>query len=312
MDSNKIKSKLIDELRNNIDGIDTKIISLLSNRLEKSRQIIKIKNELGEAVYSPERERQILNSLFLKSSRIINRKFIEELYTLIFNEAKNISVKKPNPFSLSLLLNDSNAVNKFNNLPPFIANEFNFVLCFKDINLIGDLKALGKENIKIMYLADSYIELNTTTYYIDYVVPNYFHNFCDEIQRKYANFANSNNSIIVIKYDNGFYAKEFYEALDRYIAILNEPPSILVGENSRHRTDYVSEINLNSLVELKSNFSATIFKDLCYLNKEKNIVAIAKAAYTTRANSVLIDIHSITISSLQSIIDFCTMLNKIQ
>ncbi len=166
MDSNKIKSKLIDELRHNIDGIDTEILTLLSSRLEKSRQIIKIKNELGEPVYSPERERQILNSLFLKSSRLINRKFIEELYTLIFDEAKSSSVIKPNPFSLSFFLSDKTAVTKFNTLPPNIANEFHFVLCFQDLNLLGDLDVLGKENLKTMYLADSDKELNTSTHHI--------------------------------------------------------------------------------------------------------------------------------------------------
>ncbi len=115
-----------------------------------------------------------------------------------------------------------------------------------------------------------------------------------------------------MRYDNGFYHKEFSEALDRYISILDEPPSIMVGKHAKNRADYSSENNLNSLVELKSNSSATIFKDLCYLNKEKTIVEIAKAAYTTGTNSVLLDINSITIGSLQSIIDFCTMLNKIQ
>ncbi len=310
MDAAKLKAKLIEELRKNIDNLDSEIISLLSSRLEKARQIIKIKDELGESAFSPERERAILNSLYSKSSRLLNKSFIESIYNTIFDESKQIAKEQHNPYSITFLIKDSNALKRISNLPNFIAEEFNLIVAFSDANLDIKQELNSLNNIKTMFFAERFTQLDKLKTTPDFIVPNYFSNFCEESQQKFAELVNSTKSNLVLRYGNGFYIKEFVEILDRYLTILDTPPSILLDRQLVQPVDLGTEINLNSLLEIKPYSTATLFKDMCYLSKEADVVSASKAAFTSGVNSVIVDINTVTNSSIQSIIEFCKMLQR--
>ena len=53
----------IDELRNRIDVIDTQLVTLLSVRVACAVEIGQIKHGTGQAVYQPDRETQVLDSV---------------------------------------------------------------------------------------------------------------------------------------------------------------------------------------------------------------------------------------------------------
>ncbi len=313
MDSIKIKNKLINELRNNINEIDNELIQLLSNRLEKARQIIKIKEEIGESAYSPDREREILNGLFKNSSRLLNKSFIEEIYSLIFDESKSLAKRKENPFSLTFYLSNDKAIKRFNQLPEYITHDFKFVLAFDDPSLDIKNQIINKsDKISYMFFSGNYTELSLLKDKPDYIVPKYFHNFCDESQRLYAEYTNKHNCSLVLRFGNGLYIKEFVDALDKYLSILETPPAILAERNAVQISEFSDEINPEGVISSLPGSNATLFKDVCYLNKESEILNAAKAAYASGSYSVIADLTKLTNASIQSIIEFCQVLNRLQ
>ncbi len=311
MDPIKIKAKLINELRNNIDEIDSEIIQLLGSRLEKARQIIKMKNDIGEPAHSPDRERDILNTLAKKSSGLIHKPFIESIYNIIFTESKNLTKSKENPFSLTFYIADDKALSKFKNIPNYISNGFKFVLAFDDPSLNVEGITATHENAKSMFFSERFSDLKLLKSTPSLIVPNYFHNFCEETQKLYAEYANKNNSTLVLKYGNGFYLKEFINVLDTYLSILDSAPAILVDRQAIPVTESSNEINLDTILSSKPYSTATLFKDVCYLGREIEIVNIARASYASGTNSVIVDINTLTYSSIQTLIEFCQVLSKL-
>ena len=51
----------IDDLRRRIDELDEKLVELLTERANCALQIGKLKHDLGQEVYQPEREAQVLH-----------------------------------------------------------------------------------------------------------------------------------------------------------------------------------------------------------------------------------------------------------
>jgi len=58
--------KKLKEKRKRIDLIDRKLLNLLNQRLRMALQIGKVKKEMGERIYDPRREKEILEGLRLR------------------------------------------------------------------------------------------------------------------------------------------------------------------------------------------------------------------------------------------------------
>lgn len=78
----------IDFYRKKINNIDSKILKLLKERFEVSKKIGEIKKKKGIKVLDKKREKEIILDLVEKSS--LDKKFIKQLYFIIFKESRRL------------------------------------------------------------------------------------------------------------------------------------------------------------------------------------------------------------------------------
>jgi chorismate mutase/prephenate dehydratase len=79
------------KLREEIDKIDTKILSLFKERFDLSIGVGKYKLIKGLAIEDKRREEEIINSRV--SSSKLDEDFVKSLFELIFNESKKIQME---------------------------------------------------------------------------------------------------------------------------------------------------------------------------------------------------------------------------
>ncbi len=87
--------KTLDECREVIDTLDTKILELLNARMKVVERVGEIKNSTGGAVYRPEREKAIIERLALlnkENGGLLNQSAIEAIYLEIFAVARNLEL----------------------------------------------------------------------------------------------------------------------------------------------------------------------------------------------------------------------------
>ncbi|MCV6607776.1 MAG: prephenate dehydratase [Campylobacterales bacterium] len=80
----------LDELRNQIDNCDSKIIDLLNQRMSHVHQVGVLKNATGGSIYRPEREKSIINRLKKKNDGLLNDNAIEAIFLEIFAVSRNL------------------------------------------------------------------------------------------------------------------------------------------------------------------------------------------------------------------------------
>ncbi len=76
--SNKLKEK-----RRKIDLIDQKVLSLLNQRLHIALEIGKTKNQMGEKIYDPMREKEILEKLSLRNRGPLTEDDLKKIFVTI-------------------------------------------------------------------------------------------------------------------------------------------------------------------------------------------------------------------------------------
>ncbi len=80
--SNKLKEK-----RKKIDLIDQKLLSLLNQRLHIALEIGKIKKRMGEKIYDPKREKEVLERLRLRlrsrNKGLLKERDLEKIFATI-------------------------------------------------------------------------------------------------------------------------------------------------------------------------------------------------------------------------------------
>ena len=79
----------LEEIRKEIDAIDSDIIGLLSKRMELSARIGKHKKEHGIPVSDPEREYAVIKKLENISGKEL-RPYVEEIYRSVIDASKKI------------------------------------------------------------------------------------------------------------------------------------------------------------------------------------------------------------------------------
>ncbi len=81
------------ELRDEVNLLDDKIISLLIERLEKSVSIGKLKKELSMESYTPVREKEILNRINSMVSDDKLRIHVKRIFERIIDESRAVQRK---------------------------------------------------------------------------------------------------------------------------------------------------------------------------------------------------------------------------
>jgi len=89
----------IDWLRSKIDGLDLQILDLINKRAQLALEIGKLKKAGGLPLFSPEREKELLEKLRNRNKGPLDdeaitrvyKKIIEEARTLQFETIENIS-----------------------------------------------------------------------------------------------------------------------------------------------------------------------------------------------------------------------------
>lgn len=82
----------VDGVRKEVDVIDAKILELLNERAKASQRIGKIKVEKGQGIYSPEREKEVLDRLKKMNKGPVTAQAIEAIYREIMSSS--ISLEK--------------------------------------------------------------------------------------------------------------------------------------------------------------------------------------------------------------------------
>ncbi len=82
----------LDELRNNINAVDDKLLELLNQRMEYVKQVGIVKHNDGSSIYRPERERQIIERLTKQSDGALNENAIEAIFMEIFAVSRNLEL----------------------------------------------------------------------------------------------------------------------------------------------------------------------------------------------------------------------------
>ncbi len=82
----------LDELRFEIDKLDDNLLELLNQRMNWVHKVGEIKNKTKTLIYRPEREKSILERMYVQNKGPLNKEAIEAIYLEIFAAARNIEL----------------------------------------------------------------------------------------------------------------------------------------------------------------------------------------------------------------------------
>jgi chorismate mutase-like protein len=76
-------SRKLQEKRKKIDLIDRKILNLINQRVGVALDIGKVKKEMGEKIYDPKREKEVLETLRIKNKGPLKEKELKKIFKTI-------------------------------------------------------------------------------------------------------------------------------------------------------------------------------------------------------------------------------------
>ena len=80
----------ISDWRKRIDGLDEKLVELLNERSRCAAEIGRLKQKAGEAVYQPERERQVLEQVQQRNGGPLSNEQLRRIFERIVDEARMV------------------------------------------------------------------------------------------------------------------------------------------------------------------------------------------------------------------------------
>lgn len=80
----------IEDWRQKIDAVDSKILQLLNQRAQYSIEIGKIKNHQDLPVYSPEREDEIMQRMVEQNSGPLDNEGVRRVFERIIDESRKV------------------------------------------------------------------------------------------------------------------------------------------------------------------------------------------------------------------------------
>lgn len=90
LENNMEREKKIDELRGEIDGIDSEVIRLLCRRFEVVDRIARAKKALGVDIEDAEREQDVLKNCKSMAKGALDDDFIEKFTALVLEQSKKV------------------------------------------------------------------------------------------------------------------------------------------------------------------------------------------------------------------------------
>ena len=87
---------LLEEIRKEVDALDTGIVRLLLKRIEYSLAIGRIKTLLKKPSYTPSREAKILENVLSLAPDELSRRTIRNIYERIIDESRGIQKLRNN------------------------------------------------------------------------------------------------------------------------------------------------------------------------------------------------------------------------
>ena len=82
--------KKLGKKRKDIDLMDRKLLFLLNQRFRIALEIGKIKKVMGEKIYNPKREREILERLKIKSKGPLREEDLRKVFRMIMRISRNL------------------------------------------------------------------------------------------------------------------------------------------------------------------------------------------------------------------------------
>ena len=88
--------KILDSLRKDIDKVDTQILALLKERMNLVHKVGVQKQQVGSAIYRPEREKAIIERLSadLGDNDFLDKKAVSAIYQEIFAISRNLEMRQ--------------------------------------------------------------------------------------------------------------------------------------------------------------------------------------------------------------------------
>ncbi|HSQ18764.1 MAG TPA: chorismate mutase [Blastocatellia bacterium] len=80
----------IDDWRDEIDRLDEQLVTLLNARSQCAIELGRIKRDLGLAIYSPDREREVIAHVMGINSGPLDRSAVRRLFERIIDESRRI------------------------------------------------------------------------------------------------------------------------------------------------------------------------------------------------------------------------------
>jgi len=87
--------KEISRWRSRIDKIDQKVVQLINKRAQCVDKIGRIKKRVGINVYSPKREREVLQNVSVINLGPFSRGAVRRIFSCIMHESRNFEHVKP-------------------------------------------------------------------------------------------------------------------------------------------------------------------------------------------------------------------------
>jgi chorismate mutase/prephenate dehydratase len=82
----------LEDLRLGINEIDSKLLTLLNERMDLVKKVGEVKHQTNTVIYRPEREKEIITRLSKENNGLLNPKAIEAIFLEIFATARNIEL----------------------------------------------------------------------------------------------------------------------------------------------------------------------------------------------------------------------------
>jgi len=80
----------IEQIRQELDRVDQKLVELLNARAQLSLQILQEKQKLGLPIYHPQREQQVLHQVTEQNKGPLSAEQLESIFKLIIKTCRTI------------------------------------------------------------------------------------------------------------------------------------------------------------------------------------------------------------------------------
>jgi chorismate mutase-like protein len=82
------------QMRREIDLIDRELLTLLNDRLRVALKVGRIKKKMGEKIYHPEREKEVLRRLGLRNRGPLEEKDLKQIFGTIMRVSRRSQIKQ--------------------------------------------------------------------------------------------------------------------------------------------------------------------------------------------------------------------------